>query len=151
MIYMQSLKSLFNQVKSGEMMVAVILLLYVLVDVKTPDSLAELIDTVYGQIVIILGALALFTNSHQLVGILGLFAAYLLVVRSSKTTGSFAVEHLMPSEENKYDEMIEANAPVPQSLEEDVVKNMVPLVQDMPSGDQSYQPILDSTIDSSML
>ena len=94
---MQSVNSLFKQENSGQMMVAVVLMIYVLVDVKTPDSLAELIDTVYGQIVIILGALALFSNSHQLVGILGLFAAYLLVVRSSKTTGSFAVEHLMPS------------------------------------------------------
>ena len=148
---MQSVNSLFKQENSGQMMVAVVLMIYVLVDVKTPDSLAELIDTVYGQIVIILGALALFSNSHQLVGILGLFAAYLLVVRSSKTTGSFAVEHLMPSEENKYDEMIEANSPVPQSLEEDVVKNMVPLVRDMPNGEQSYQPVLDSTIDSTML
>lgn len=150
MIYMQSVKALFKQQNSTQLMIVVVLLIYILVDVKTPDSLAELIDNVYGQIVIILGALALFSNCHPLVGVLALFAAYQLIVRSSKATGTFAVDNVMPSEENKYEEMIEQNV-IPQTLEEEVVKNMVPLVRDLPNGEQSYKPILDSNIDSSLL
>ena len=147
---MQSVKSLFKQENSSQVMIVVILLIYVLVDVKTPESLAELIDNVYGQIVIILGALALFSNCHPLIGVLALFAAYQLIQRSSKVTGTYAIEHVMPSEENKYEEMIEQNV-IPNSLEEEVVKNMVPLVRDVPNGEQSYQPILDSKIESSLL
>jgi|TARA_Y100000992_G_C21218329_1_gene469100 hypothetical protein len=147
---MQSVKALFKQQNSTQLMIVVVLLIYILVDVKTPDSLAELIDNVYGQIVIILGALALFSNCHPLVGVLALFAAYQLIVRSSKATGTFAVDNVMPSEENKYEEMIEQNV-IPQTLEEEVVKNMVPLVRDLPNGEQSYKPILDSNIDSSLL
>ena len=147
---MQSVKSLFKQENSTQVMIVAILLIYVLVDVKTPDSLAELIDNVYGQIVIILGALALFSNCHPLVGVLALFAAYQLIMRSSKATGTFAVEHVMPSEENKYEEMIEQNN-ISQSLEEEVVKNMVPLVKDLPNGEQTYKPVLDSKIESSLL
>lgn len=150
MIYMQSVKALFKQQNSTQLMIVVVLLIYILVDVKTPDSLAQLIDNVYGQIVIILGALALFSNCHPLVGVLALFAAYQLIVRSSKATGTFAVDNVMPSEENKYEEMIEQNV-IPQTLEEEVVKNMVPLVRDLPNGEQSYKPILDSNIDSSLL
>ena len=147
---MQSVKALFKQQNSTQLMIVVVLLIYILVDVKTPDSLAQLIDNVYGQIVIILGALALFSNCHPLVGVLALFAAYQLIVRSSKATGTFAVDNVMPSEENKYEEMIEQNV-IPQTLEEEVVKNMVPLVRDLPNGEQSYKPILDSNIDSSLL
>ena len=101
-------------------------------------------------LILILGALALFSNCHPLVGVLALFAAYQLIVRSSKATGTFAVDNVMPSEENKYEEMIEQNV-IPQTLEEEVVKNMVPLVRDLPNGEQSYKPILDSNIDSSLL
>ena len=148
---MQSVKSLFKQENSSQVMIVVILLIYVLVDVKTPESLAELIDNVYGQIVIILGAMTLFTKCHPLVGVLALFAAYQLIMRSSKATGTYAVEHVMPSEENKYEEMIEQNIIPKKTLEEEVVKNMVPLTRDLPSGEQSYQPVLDSNIESSML
>lgn len=147
---MQSLKSLFNQQNSTDMMIVVILLMYVLVDVKTPDSLAEIVDNIFGQIVIILGAMTLFTKCHPLVGILALFAAYQLIMRSSKATGTYAVENIMPSEENKYEEMIEQNV-IPKTLEEEVVKTMVPLTRDLPSGQQTYQPVLDSNINSSML
>jgi len=148
---MQSLKSLFKQQNSTDMMIVVILLIYVLVDVKTPDSLAEIVDNIFGQIVIILGAMTLFTKCHPLVGVLALFAAYQLIMRSSKATGTYAVEHVMPSEENKYEEMIEQNIIPKKTLEEEVVKNMVPLTRDLPSGEQSYQPVLDSNIESSML
>tara|TARA_B110000285_G_scaffold118860_1_gene134618 strand:- start:773 stop:1216 length:444 start_codon:yes stop_codon:yes gene_type:complete len=147
---MQSLKSLFNQQNSTDMMIVVILLMYVLVDVKTPDSLAEIVDNIFGQIVIILGAMTLFTKCHPLVGVLALFAAYQLIMRSSKATGTYAVENIMPSEENKYEEMIEQNV-IPKTLEEEVVKTMVPLTRDLPNGQQTYQPVLDSNIDSSML
>jgi len=147
---MQSLKSLFKQHQSTDMMIVVILLIYVLVDVKTPDCLAELVDNIFGQIVIILGAMTLFTKCHPLVGVLALFAAYQLIMRSSKATGTYAVEHVMPSEENKHKEMVEQNV-IPNTLEEEVVKTMVPLTRDLPSGEQSYQPVLDSNIDSSLL
>ena len=148
---MQSLNSLFKQQNSTDMMIVIILLIYVLVDVKTPDSLAEIVDNIFGQIVIILGAMTLFTKCHPLVGVLALFAAYQLIMRSSKATGTYAVEHVMPSEENKYEEMIEQNIIPKKTLEEEVVKNMVPLTRDLPSGEQSYQPVLDSNIESSML
>ena len=147
---MELLKSLFKKDNMNQLALAIILLIYVLIDVKTPDSLAELVDNIYGQIVVILGALALFSNSHPVVGVLALYSAYLIINRSSRETGTLAIQQNDSTEENKLDEMIESNF-TPHTLEEEVVKNMIPFVQDVPNGDASYKPVLDSNINSSSL
>ena len=46
--------------------------------------------------------------------------------------------------------MIESNN-IPHTLEEEVVTNMVPVVRDVATGDPSYSPVLDSSIDGSFL
>ena len=147
---MQFVKSLFKKENMNQLALAIMLLIYVLIDVKTPNSLAELVDNLYGQIIVILGALALFSNSHPVVGVLSLYSAYLLISRSSRETGTLAIQENDSSEENKLDEMIESNF-TPRTLEEEVVKNMIPYVQDVPNGDPTYKPVLDSNITSSAL
>lgn len=147
---MQSVKNLFKQDNIHQVVVVSILMMYILLDVKTPDSLAELVDTIYGQIIVLLGALTIFTTFHPIVGVLALYAAYVLITRSSESTGTYAINHIMPSEDKKYDEMIESNN-IPHTLEEEVVTNMVPVVRDVATGDPSYSPVLDSSIDGSFL
>ena len=67
---MDKLKNLFLKGNKYQLVLIVLFVLYILLDIKTPENLAYLFDNMFGQIVIILGALALFLNSHPVVGVL---------------------------------------------------------------------------------
>ena len=57
---MDKLKNLFLKGNKYQLVLIVLFVLYILLDIKTPENLAYLFDNMFGQIVVILGALALF-------------------------------------------------------------------------------------------
>jgi hypothetical protein len=81
------------------------------------------VDTPLGNIVIVLIALSFFTHSHPVVGVLGLFAAYVLIRRSSSSS---AIEAYVPSEKRKSEELSAFNQ-FPVTLEEQMVALRAPL------------------------
>ena len=146
---MDKLKNLLLKGNKFELVLVVIFVLYILLDIKTPENLAFLFDNMYGQIVLILGALALFLNYHPIVGLLGFFVAYEIIRRSSHATGSHVVQKYVPTEETKSDEMVKMNTPYVKSVEEEVIDNMIPLVGPPDNTTASYKPILDDNFDFS--
>jgi len=72
----------FKYARKHEMLLTVLIILYIVLNVPTPHSIAPYIDTPLGNIVVAVIALSLFTHSHAVVGVLGLFAAYVLIRRS---------------------------------------------------------------------
>jgi len=82
---------------------------------------------VYGNIVVILGAFYLLSCCNPIVGVIGLFAAYELIQRSSQRTGTSAIQRYLPSQMKK-DGHFSAFNQFPVTLEEEVVANMAPLV-----------------------
>jgi hypothetical protein len=148
---MDKLKNLFLKGNKYQLVLIVLFVLYILLDIKTPENLAYLFDNMFGQIVVILGALALFLNSHPVVGVLGFFVAYELIRRSSISTGTYAVQKYVPTEETKADEMVEMNTPYTKTVEEEVIDNMIPLVGPSDNSTPSYKPVLDDNIESSKL
>jgi hypothetical protein len=103
-----------------------------------------MIDTIYGNIVIVIIAIILFSNSHPVVGTLSIVAAYFLIKRSSVSTGSFAIQKYLPSEESRSDDFTKFNE-VSITLEEQMVSKMAPLVSH--SGkypEPNYKPVLDT-------
>ncbi|NBO42316.1 MAG: hypothetical protein EBU92_12545, partial [Betaproteobacteria bacterium] len=90
-----------------------------------------------GNIVVVLIALSFFTHSHPVVGVLGLFAAYVLIRRSSISS---AIEAYIPSEERKSNELSILNQ-FPVTLEEQIVALRAPLADtEVGSATASFSP-----------
>ena len=119
----QTMRDAFNTCRKHEMLLTVLLVLYIILNVPTPDVLSSYVDTPLGNIVIVLIALSFFTHSHPVVGVLGLFAAYILIRRSSISS---AIESYVPSEARKSNELSVLNQ-FPMTLEEQMVALRAPL------------------------
>ena len=73
---MKLLNSLLRPRNRHNLVVVVLMMLYILFDVKTPKPLASLFDSVLGNVVVAGFAISLFMRGHTVVGVLGLVAAY---------------------------------------------------------------------------
>ena len=134
------MRDAFKTCRKHEMLLTVLLVLYIVLNVPTPDVIAPQVDTPLGNIVVVLIALSFFTHSHPVVGILGLFAAYVLIRRSSATTGSSAIEAYVPSEKRKSEELSAYNQ-FPVTLEEQMVALRAPLADtQVGSATSSFHP-----------
>ena len=132
-----SMEPVFKTARKHELLLTVLLILYIVLNVPTPDVIAPYADTPLGNIVVVLIAISLFTHSHAVVGVLGLFAAYVFIRRSSS---SDAVEAYVPSEERKSEELSAYNQ-FPVTLEEQVVALRAPLADtEIGSATASFYP-----------
>lgn len=120
------MEAVYKSARKHELLLTVLLVLYIVLNVPTPNVIAPYIDTPLGNIVVVVIALSFFTHSHAVVGVLGLFAAYLLIRRSSSATGSSAIEAYVPSEKRKSEELSAYNQ-FPVTLEEQMVAIRAPL------------------------
>jgi hypothetical protein len=136
----QMMESAFKSCRKHEMLLSGLMILYIVLNVSTPNVIAPYVDTPLGNIVVILIALSFFTHSHPVVGVLGLFSAYILIRRSSAATGSSAVEAYVPSEKRKSEELSAFNQ-FPVTLEEQVVALRAPLADtEIGSATASFNP-----------
>jgi hypothetical protein len=119
----QTMRDAYKTCRKHEMLLTVLLVLYIILNVPTPDVLSSYVDTPLGNIVVVLIALSFFTHSHPVVGVLGLFAAYVLIRRSSSSS---AIEAYVPSEKRKSEELSAFNQ-FPVTLEEQMVALRAPL------------------------
>ena len=69
---MEYFNALMKKEKQHEMVLFVVLIIYIMFDVSTPEIMAQHVDTVYGTIIVAIIALSLFLSTHPVVGILGL-------------------------------------------------------------------------------
>ena len=141
---MEPYQNLFKKSNYHHLALLVVLILYSVLNIQTPSMLANLIDNIYGNIVVIVAAFYLFANSHPIVGVVGLFAAYELIRRSSHSTGTLAIERYLPTEIKKSGHFSAFNQ-FPITLEEEVVKQMAPLVESAGPSNLNYKPASDDT------
>ena len=80
---MDTLSGLFKKQNMGQLILAILFVIYLIMGYKTPEPVANVVDTLIGKIVIIIIALALFANVNPVLGILGLLVAYDIIRRSS--------------------------------------------------------------------
>ena len=136
----QMMNETFKNCRKHEMLLTVLIILYIVLNVPTPQVIAPFVDTPLGNIVVVLFALSFFMHSHPVVGILSLFAAYVLIRRSSATTGSTAIEAYVPSEQRKSKELTAFNQ-FPVTLEEEMVAIRAPLADtEVGSATASFRP-----------
>ena len=145
---MDSFSSLFKKEHRGELILVILFIIYLIMGYKTPDSVANMVDSLVGKIVIFIIVIYMFMHCNPVLAVLALFVAFDLIRRSSVATGIDSLQKYAPSEE-KIMSQFSAYNQFPYTLEQEVVKKMAPIVQSSSSlTPPSYKPILDDTHDS---
>ena len=112
-----------------------------------PMFMVKAIDTIYGKIVLFVLAINIFANVNKVAGVLAFIAAYTMIDRASKKSGTFAITNYLPSEEKKVLDFSKFND-YPYSLEEEEVARMAPIVVNETSTGSDYKPVLDALHDA---
>jgi hypothetical protein len=146
---MDNFQDLFKKKNMGELLLAILFIIYLIMGYKTPSVLANVIDTTYGKVVVVLVALLLFANSNPVLGVLGFFVAYNLITNSEMTTGTYGLNNYLPTETKKYSALTMYNQ-FPYTLEQEIVKKMAPINKSDSSGSNTYSfnPVLDDLHDA---
>ena len=145
---MNSFTELFKKQHMGEFILVVLMIIYLILGLKTPDMLANIIDNVIGKVVIILVVIYLFMHANPILAVLAALVAFDLMRRSSDTTGIAALQKYAPSEKKKMSQFTAFNQ-FPYTLEQEVVAKMAPIVRSgAPINNASYKPLLDNLYDA---
>lgn len=111
---------------------------------EIPYSLAILIDSIWGKVIVVGLAIILFAQTNPILGILGFFVAYKLIMSSSIESGNYGIQNYIPTEEKKYAEMINNNV-YPYTLEQEIVKTRAPIYNyNSDTTSYSFTPTLDN-------
>ena len=146
---MESYSSLFKKQHMGELVLVILFIIYLIMGYKTPEPIASMIDSIVGKIVIFVIVIYMFMHTHPVLAVLALFVAFDLIRRSSVTTGIDALQRYAPSEEKKMSQFSAFNQ-FPYTLEQEVVKQMAPIVRSGSTlSKPSYKPLLDNLYDAS--
>ena len=146
---MDSFSSLFKKEHIGELTLAILFIIYLIMGYKTPEPIASMVDSIVGKIVIILIVVYMFMHNNYILAVLALFVGFDLIRRSSVNTGIDALKRYAPSEEKKTSQFSAFNQ-FPYTLEQEVVKKMAPIIQSGSTlSKPSYKPLLDNLYDAS--
>lgn len=144
---MEFLNELLEKRNMSQLVLVVLFIIYLLMGYKTPASVASMIDSTVGKIVVALIALLLFAYSNPILGVLGIFVAYQLVRGASIKTGMAGLEEYYPTEEKKWSPFTPAHQ-FPYTLEQEMVKKMAPQKFNTNYVKATYKPTLDDTYDA---
>jgi hypothetical protein len=148
---MDNFSSLFKKEHTCELVLVILFIIYLIMGYKTPQPLANLIDSVAGKIVIFIVVIYLFLNTNSILAVLALFVAFELIRRSSSEIGMAEIQRYMPSEKKKTSQFTAFNQ-FPYTLEQEVVNKMAPIMKTGTSiNPPSYKPLLDNLYDASPL
>jgi len=146
---MESFSTLFKKEHMGDLVLAIVFIIYLILGLKTPEPIANLIDTLVGKIVIIIIVLFMFMHVNPILAVLSLFVAFDLLRRSSLATGLDALQKYAPSEEKKSTQFTAYNQ-FPYTLEQEVVAKMAPVKSSGFSLSQAtYKPLMENLYDAS--
>lgn len=148
---MKSFLSLFKKEYIGQLVLVILMIIYLILGLKTPEPIANIIDSLAGKIVMFVIVIYLFMHANPILAILSLFIAFDLIRRSSLTTGIDALKRYAPTEQKKSSQFTAFNQ-FPYTLEQEVVSKMAPIIKSGYSITQSsYKPILDNLYNAASL
>lgn len=148
---MDSFTELFKKEHMGEFILIVLMIIYLILGLRTPDLIANMVDNIIGKVVIILVVIYLFLHANPILAVLAALVAFDLMRRSNETTGLGALAAYAPSEKKKMSQFTAFNQ-FPYTLEQEVVAKMAPIVRSGSSlTPASYKPLLDNLHDATPL
>ena len=142
----------FKKENAGEVILAVLLVIYLIMGYDTPQPVAEVIDTLPGKLALLFFVVYMFLNCGSILAVLSLLVAFDLIRRSSSTQmGSTTAKKFQPSETNKSAQFTAFNQ-FPYTLEQEIVTKMVPTFSPGSSlSPPSFKHILENLHDASNL
>ena len=138
---MKYIKGLIKSEGTPSIVLDLLFIMYILFDIETPTALAKLVDTPVGNIMTVLFAVSMFAVSGPIAGVLALLAAYTMITRSSRATGSVFKQLEHEAEEIKMQMFNQYNSN-PTTLEEDVITDMSPIIRDDGGMNADFKPVL---------
>jgi hypothetical protein len=148
---MEDFSNLFKKEQMSQLLLTILFIIYLIMGYKTPEPIANIIDTLLGKIVIFIMVIMMFMHANPILAVLSLFVAFDLLRRASVTTGIDALKRYLPTEQKKASQFTAFNQ-YPYTLEQEVVKKMAPIVQ---SGSTltkpSYMPLLENLYDAAAI
>jgi hypothetical protein len=146
---MEGFSELFKKDHMSQLLLLILFIIYLVMGYKTPEPIANIVDTLLGKIVIFIMVIIMFMHANPILAVLSLFVAFDLIRRSSSATGIDALKKYLPTEEKRSSQFTAFNQ-FPYTLEQEVVKKMAPLVQNGYSlSKASYMPMLENLYDAS--
>ena len=140
----------FDKKHMPETLLSVLFVIYLVMGYRMPETVAVLIDSTIGKIVVVLAALMLFGYSNPVLGVLALLVAYQMIKGASVKTGMAGLEEYYPTEAKKWSPFTSTHQ-FPYTLEQEVVKNMTTQTFNTEYVKAPYRPTLDDTHDASYL
>ena len=132
-------------------LLVILMIIYLVLGLRTPDMIANMVDSIIGKVVIIVAVIFLFIHANPILAVVAALVAFDLMRRSSDSTGLGALQAYAPSEEKKMSQFTAFNQ-FPYTLEQEVVAKMAPIVRSGSSlSSASYKPLLDNLHDASPL
>jgi len=148
---MEGFSGLFKKENMSQLLLAILFMIYLIMGYKTPEPVANVVDSLVGKVVIFITVITLFMHANPILAVLSLFVAFDLIRRSSAATGIDALKKYLPTEEKKASQFTAFNQ-YPYTLEQEVVKKMAPIVQSGSSLTKpSYKPLLENLHDASTI
>ena len=147
---MEYFNELLEKRNMPQLVLVILFIIYLLMGYKTPSSVANIIDSNIGKIIVALFALLLFAYSNPILGVLGIFVAYQLIRSASIKTGMAALEKYYPTQEKKWSPFTPAHQ-FPYTLEQEMVKTMAPQKFNTNYVKATYRPTLDDTYDAASI
>ena len=147
---MDSFTELLIREHRGEFILVILMIIYLIIGLKTPDLIANLIDNIVGKVIIILIVIYLFVYANPILALLAALTAFYLI-RNSSATGILALQKYAPSEQKKMSQFSAFNQ-FPYTLEQEIVSKMAPIVRSGSSLTKaSYKPLLENLYDAASL
>jgi hypothetical protein len=147
---MNLFKDFLKTSRTHEHLLSALMLIYIALDVQTPIELAPMVNNIFFKLLLGVVIIAMFFYVNPLVGILAVLTGYTFMYRS-RVLGADSI----PNEKVKHELMKTFNAPKASvssvSLEEEVVKKMVPTTRPPLVDNTNFQPILSDTHNASSL
>jgi len=147
---MSSFSSLFQKEHMGELLLAILFIVYLIMGYKTPQPVANIVDTIIGKIVVFGIVIYMFSNSNPILAVLTLMVAFDLVRRSYVATGNFGLNNFGLSEAKKSSQFTALNQ-FPYTLEQEIVAKMAPVKNGASLKKPSYKPIMDNLYNASKI
>lgn len=144
---MEYFNELFEKKNMGQLILVILFIVYLLIGIETPESIANIIDTLPGKMIVILVALFLFAYSNPILGVLGIFVAYHLLKNSSMSSTLIinnTLDSYYPTEQKVWSPFTPTNQ-FPYTLEQEIVKEMAPQKFNLTYEAPTFKPALDDT------
>ena len=142
----------FKKENSGEFILAILFIIYLIMGYNVPQPIAIAVNSIIGKILLFMVVVYMFMNHNSVLAILGLFVAFDLIRRSDMNVINVnsieSLKRFAPSEQSK-DSQFTAFNQFPYTLEQEVIKKMIPVMNPGNSiSKPSYKPLLDNLHDA---